>query len=190
MIDVAIEQEEETGGRRSRKSVVNYAQPKLNTYVPPPVSLSVSRIDVDVSNCRKMRRPQDYVPTISKPLPRKSLHQRGSSANASRESSVTSLPPPLPDYRHAQHSAEIEDPSAPAQEEEVVPEEPLVAEVRNGDSSEPESEEEVEEEEELAVISEYQKRNDRILAMLGPPERVVEVPTGRRESRRTSQAGY
>ena len=40
------------------------------------------------------------------------------------------------------------------------------------------------------MISEYQKRNDRILAMLGPPERVVEVPTGRRESRRTSQAGY
>lgn len=107
---------------------------------------------------------------------------------------TSSLPPPVPAYRHPQNSAEIDDPSPLVEEEELQVDDPLpeVPDTQPDESSAVDSQEEEEEEdeEEVAVKSEYQKRNDRILAMLGPPERVVEAPTKRRESRRTSQAGY
>lgn len=49
--DAVIVQEEETG-RRSRKSVVNYAQPKLNTYAHfSPVRRMSYRTDACVEKC-------------------------------------------------------------------------------------------------------------------------------------------
>lgn len=77
-----VEEEAVGEGRRARKSV-NYALPKLNTCVLPPCTSAPADPGSDRS---KMRRPQEYVATISSTAttkPRKSFKPTSSAPSSS-----------------------------------------------------------------------------------------------------------
>lgn len=118
---------EPSEGRRARKSV-NYALPKLNTYVPLlPLLLPrvVRERSADPPFARradsKMRRPEDYIPTI--PTSSHSSSASHGAAHKPRKSTKTVGRPSLggSGSRLEVHEAEVEVEGEGEEENEIPP---------------------------------------------------------------------